>query len=305
MATRHTLWRHVLMIVFAIWGGFAHAADCIAPARPGGGFDVTCRLLADSLPGITDRFMPGGVGAVAFNAVLAGEEEHALVAFSEGSIRNLVRGAYGPHDIDDVRWLAALALDHGAVTVRADAPWSDLPALLAAAAVNPRHVAFGGGGGVGGLDWRRAQALARLGHVSTDRLRFVAFEGGGGCTEALLQGFVQACLNDVSDSQAAIDDGMPLRIVAVLAPERMEGALAGVATAREQGIALDWPVLRGVYASRTMPEADVWQDRLARLMATPEFHAALKRHHLQPAGLTGPALDRRLARIADDARRTD
>ncbi len=46
--------------------------ECIAPAKPGGGLDIMCRLLAasiaDSLLVPTSiRYMPGGIGALAFN----------------------------------------------------------------------------------------------------------------------------------------------------------------------------------------------------------------------------------------------
>ena len=58
----------------------AHAAgplektECIAPAKPGGGFDLTCKLVQSGLLNgkfITSpmrvTYMPGGIGAVAYN----------------------------------------------------------------------------------------------------------------------------------------------------------------------------------------------------------------------------------------------
>src|SRR5690625_4508338 len=48
--------------------------ECIAPAKPGGGYDLTCRLAANGLEetGRIDQpmvvsYMPGGIGAVAYN----------------------------------------------------------------------------------------------------------------------------------------------------------------------------------------------------------------------------------------------
>ncbi len=46
--------------------------ECIAPAKPGGGHDIMCQLLAASvadslLIDMSIRFMPGGIGALAFN----------------------------------------------------------------------------------------------------------------------------------------------------------------------------------------------------------------------------------------------
>ena len=51
--------------------------ECIAPAKPGGGFDLTCKLAQSGLKdsGLLEApmrvtYMPGGVGAVAYNAVV-------------------------------------------------------------------------------------------------------------------------------------------------------------------------------------------------------------------------------------------
>ena len=52
--------------------------ECVAPAQPGGGFDLTCRLAQESLKkaealkaSMRIVYMPGGIGAVAYNNVVA------------------------------------------------------------------------------------------------------------------------------------------------------------------------------------------------------------------------------------------
>ncbi|WP_421195519.1 hypothetical protein [Aeromonas jandaei] len=96
--------------------------ECIAPAKPGGGFDLTCKLLQVSLQetGTIDKpmrvtYMPGGVGAVAYNAIVAQRPAEAgtVVAFSGGSLLNLSQGKFGRYGVDDVRWLAAVGTDYG------------------------------------------------------------------------------------------------------------------------------------------------------------------------------------------------
>lgn len=286
----------------------ADTATCVAPADPGGGFDLTCRLVAEALSPETDvtrTFQPGGVGAVAFNAVVeGGAAPGTLVAFSEGSIYNLALGHYGRHDLGNVRWLAGIAQDHGVVVVAEDAPWQDLRSLLDAVAADPQRVAIGGGGTIPGQDWMRAAMTARLAGIGPDALRFVALEGGGNCTRALIAGFVAACMNDVGDTQAAIEAGQPLRILAVMAPQRLSGPLSDIPTAREQGIPLDWPVLRGLYMAPGTDEAEFrsWQQRMEVLTASPEWAALMARHHLTPLSLTGPALEARLTDLAAEAR---
>ena len=94
--------------------------ECVAPAKPGGGFDLTCRLTQTSLKegGVLKRpmrivYMPGGVGAVAYNNIVAQrpDEGGAIVAFSGGSLLNLAQGKFGRYSVDDVRWLAAIGAD--------------------------------------------------------------------------------------------------------------------------------------------------------------------------------------------------
>ena len=52
--------------------------ECIAPAKPGGGFDLTCKLAQRALQEgkyasdpMRVSYMPGGIGAVAYNAIVA------------------------------------------------------------------------------------------------------------------------------------------------------------------------------------------------------------------------------------------
>ena len=76
--------------------------ECIAGAKPGGGFDLTCKLAQTALLDaqiIKDpmrvTYMPGGIGAVAYNAVVAQRpgEGNTIVAFSGGSLLNLAQAS--------------------------------------------------------------------------------------------------------------------------------------------------------------------------------------------------------------------
>jgi putative tricarboxylic transport membrane protein len=101
--------------------------ECIAPAAPGGGFDLTCKLAQSALVNeklltkpMRVTYMPGGVGAVAYNAVVAQRPADAgtLVAWSSGSLLNLAQGKFGRFDETNVRWLAAVGTSYGAIGYR-------------------------------------------------------------------------------------------------------------------------------------------------------------------------------------------
>ena len=107
--------------------------ECVAPANPGGGFDLTCRVVQTGLePHVSEpiqvTFMPGGIGAVAYNLfnTTRTDDGSAIVAFSTGSLLNIVTGKYGAFDETDVRWVGTAGADFGAIVVRADSEYEDL-----------------------------------------------------------------------------------------------------------------------------------------------------------------------------------
>lgn len=276
--------------------------ECIAPAQPGGGFDITCKLAqaalteAEILPSpLRVSYMPGGIGAVAFSTIVGQrpDEPGTIVAFSAGSLLNLAQGKFGAHDADDVRWVASVGADYGAVVVPADSEWTSLQQMMDAIKADAGSVILGAGGTIGSQDWMKAALTARAAGIDHKTMRFVAFEGGGDCATALQGGHVQACMNDVGDSQAAIDGGAPLKLLAIFAPERLPGKLAEVATAKEQGFDIQWPIVRGFYVGPGVSDEDYnwWVDAFQKAMDAPSYAALLESRNLLPLPMTGEELD--------------
>jgi len=193
--------------------------------------------------------MPGGIGAVAYNSIVGQRraEPGTIVAFSAGSLLNIAQGKFGAYSEKDVRWVASIGTDYGAVVVQADSPYKSLSELMDAIKKDPTSVIIGAGGTIGSQDWMKAAMAARAAGIDYKAMRFVAFEGGGDCATALQGGHVNVCMNDVGDSQAAIDGGAPLKLLAIFSEERLPGKLAEVQTAKEQGFDILWPVVRGFY----------------------------------------------------------
>src|SRR4051794_1360735 len=86
---------------------------CLVPAKPEGGFDLTCKLGQAMLAGSTAlqlKYLPGGIGALAYSTVVTKrpDDGSTIVAFSSGSLLNLAQGKFGPHTETDVRWLAVV-----------------------------------------------------------------------------------------------------------------------------------------------------------------------------------------------------
>lgn len=272
--------------------------ECIAPAQPGGGFDITCKLAQSSLQKsgalsapMRVSYMPGGIGAVAYNAVVGQRraEPGTIIAFSAGSLLNLAQGKYGAYTAKDVRWLATVGADYGAVVVQQDSEYKSLTDLMAAIKADPTSVIIGAGGTIGSQDWMKAAMAARAAGIDYKTMRFVAFEGGGDCATALQGGHVDVCMNDVGDSQAAIDGGAPLRLLAIFSEKRLEGKLANVPTAVEQGFDITWPIARGFYVGPDVSDADYkwWVEAFAATMKSPDYTKALQDRNLYTLPMVG------------------
>jgi len=290
-----------LAISFAVAGPL-DKTECIAPAKPGGGFDLTCKLAQSALMDgkfINDpmriTYMPGGIGAVAYNAVVAQRpaEANTIVAFSGGSLLNLAQGKFGRYGENDVRWLAAIGADYGAVIVAQNSPIKTMADLVAAVKADPTRVVFGAGGTVGSQDWMKAALTAKAAGLNPKSMRFVAFEGGGEALTALQGGHVQVYSGDASEAAEQIKAGAKIRVVAVMADKRLEGGLASVPTAKEQGFDIQWPIIRGFYIGPKVGDADykVWVDTFNRMMATPTFARLRAERGLFPYSKTGTELD--------------
>ena len=236
-------------------------AECIAPANPGGGFDLTCRIAQNGLaPHLTEplqvTFMPGGVGAVAINLfnTTRTDDGAAIVAFSSGSLLNMATGKYGEWDEDDVRFLAAAGADYGAVVVPGDSEYETLDDLMAALEGDVGSIAIGAGGGVGSQDWMKGALLVRSRDLDPRDMRYVAFDGGGEAIAALLGGSIQAYMGDVGEMVPFMETD-DMRILAVMSPERLPAPFADIPTTAELGYeGAEWVILRGFYMGKDVSD---------------------------------------------------
>ena len=290
-----------LFAVTAAFAGQPSRPDCIAPAKPGGGFDLTCKLAQSGLQNggylsepMRVSYMPGGIGAVAYNAIVAQRPDEAgtIVAFSGGSLLNLAQKKFGKYGVDDVRWLAAIGADFGMVAVRADSPYQNLGDLIAALKQDPTSVVFGAGGTIGSQDWMKSALIARAAGIDYRKMRYVAFEGGGESLTALLGGHIQAYSGDVAEIVPHLEAGK-IRVIAVLADERLPGAVSQLPTAKEQGFDISWPIIRGFYMGPKVSDAEFnwWVDTFNKMLASPDFDKLRTERGLFPFDKTGADLD--------------
>lgn len=299
------------MTITRLCGAFAVAAtlampafaeitrpECVAPANPGGGFDLTCRVAQTGLEphlgtALEVSFMPGGIGAVAYSQfnTTRTDDGSAIVAFSTGSLLNIATGKYGEFDENDVRWVATAGADFGAVIVRADSPYQNLSELMADFAADPASVVVGAGGSVGSQDWMKAALLLRGAGSDPRAMRYVAFDGGGDAIAALLGGSIGVYTGDMGEMTPHLEAGT-MRVLAAMSAERLDGVFADIPTAKEQGFDVEWTIMRGFYMGGSVSDEDynAWVDAFEAAYATPEFAAVQIEKGLLPLNIAGDDL---------------
>lgn len=272
--------------------------ECIAPANPGGGWDFTCRQFGKVaqdlklIPGTMQVVnLSGGGGGVAFAEVVnkRKDDNDLVVAASTATATRLAQNAYPGNSADQVRWLGSVGADYGVIAVSAKSEIETLPQLMDQIKADPRSIAFGGGSAVGGWDHLKILIAANKAGIEDVRsVKYIAFAGGGEAITQLLAGSLQAYTGDLSEAKGFVNSG-DIKVLAVLAPERLDGAFADFPTAKEQGIDAVGANWRGFYAPGGMSDEayDYWSQAIAQLSGSDEWKQVMETNGLAPLALSG------------------
>jgi putative tricarboxylic transport membrane protein len=285
----------VLCAAFALVGPVAAKPDkteCIVGAKPGGGFDLTCRILGGALQStnmierpMTYTYMEGGVGATAYNHIIGTRpaDPGAVVAVSTGSALLLAQKKFGVYDESAVRWVCAIGAEFGSVIVSPDSPYKSLKDLIEAIKAKPQEFSVAGGGAVGSQDWMKAALIFKAAGQDPRKMRYIAVEGGGPVVTNVLGGHVKIGSSDIAEFLPHHKSGK-VRVLAVMSPERLAGEAQDIPTAKEQGFDILWTVWRGVYVGPKVSDADYnwWVETLEKVSKTPEFRKEQEARGLYP-----------------------
>lgn len=280
------------------WAFEPGSTECIAPSGAGGGWDMTCRLVGKALqdqkliPGsmlVTNKAGAGGGAAFAEVVNKRGADNNLIVAASSSTATRLAQGAYSGSDYTMVRWLGSIGTDYGVIGVPPDSPIKSLPELIAKVKADPTSVTFAGGSAVGGWDHLKVLIAAKKGGITSLRtVKYVAFDGGAEAITQLMAGKVNAFTGDASEAKGFVDAGK-LKVLAVLAPERLSGEFGKFPTAKEQGLDVVGANWRGFYVPGKMSDDayNFWVKQLNTVTASKEWKAAAARNGMEPLNLSG------------------
>jgi len=268
------------------------AAECIAPANPGGGWDFTCRQIGKIMYdiGAVDKpiqvtNMAGAGGGLAYNHVVAERNNDAdlIVAASSATTTRLAQNAYAGMTADRVRFVGAIGADPGVIVVAKDSPFKSLGDLINAIKANPGSVTFAGGSATGGFDHMKPlMLLQRAGFTDIRKVKYIGLDGGADAITQTIGGFTQAMTGDMSEIVGFLKAG-EIRVLAVLTDERVPG-FESIPTAKEQGfdvVAVNW---RGLYIPRGVSDDtfNMWAGRLKKVADSNEWKTAMAANGLAP-----------------------
>jgi len=270
----------------------ATAAECIAPANPGGGWDFTCRQIGKIMYdiGAVDKpiqvtNMPGAGGGLAYGNVVneRGDDADLIVAASSATTTRLAQNAYAGMTADQVRFVGAIGADPGVIVVAADSPFQSLGEMIDAIKSDPGSVAFAGGSAVGGFDHLKPlMILKEGGFTDITKVKYIGVDGGADAITQTVGGFTQAMTGDMSEVVSFLANG-DIRVLAVLTEERVPG-FDDIPTAKEQGfdvVAVNW---RGLYVPKGISDEkfDEWAGKLQQVADSPEWAEAMAANGLAP-----------------------
>jgi len=267
--------------------------ECLAPADPGGGWDFTCRSVGNVLqklglvPGSVQTVnMAGAGGGVAYAHTVSkrAHDSNLLVAASTATTTRLAQKQFPGMDVDMVTWLGALGADFGIIAVGKNSPYQNLNELMEALRANPKSVKFAGGSARGGWDHLKVLMAAKAAGVEKlAAIPYLSYNNGGEAMTQVVGGQVDAFTGDISEVTGFMESG-DLRVLAVLAEERLPEPFSGIPTAREQGIDALGPNWRGFYMPKGADEGakKYWTDALETLYASEEWKQVMKSNGLVP-----------------------
>lgn len=267
----------------------------IAPAAPGGGWDLVAREAQQSLrsnkivlnPQVLN--VPGAGGTIGLSQLRRMDGESSTIMVT-GTV--MLGGiALSPSDLDlsEMTPIARLAEDFEVIAVPEHSEFQTLDDLIAAWEQDPGAMPIGGGS-AGGIDHMVAAMLAREAGIDPAEIEYAAYAGGGDLTIALLStasGTPGVGISGFNDFRDLIEDGR-LRALAVVAPERLEGL--DVPTMEEVGYpAVDLVNWRGFVAPAGLSEEEqeVLIDIVTEMVDTPEWQEAVDRNRWEESFLTG------------------
>lgn len=253
-------------------GGFPYRPlSLLVPANPGGGWDQLARLMQQVItasqlsPKPLDVFNKGGAGgAIGLAELMTRRHDDAYTLMVSGAVMiGSTISQNSPFRASETKPLARLILENLVVAVPTSSPYRTMEDLIAAYRQKPETVSWCGGS-AGGVDHILVGLITEAAGLSPDKVRYVAYSGGGEASAAIMGGQVTAAVSGLGEWRSLAQSGH-IRLLATASPERVGDR--AIPTLKEAGLDVVLQNWRGVFAAPGAPDDAVkwWTELLNKM----------------------------------------
>jgi putative tricarboxylic transport membrane protein len=257
----------------------ARNVEIVVGVGPGGGIDRTARaiqkILQDQkLLDVTATVVnkPGGGGTVAQAQLNQRQgDAHVWEITATSLLTNHITGRSALSH-KDFTPIAMLSDEYIGFLVRADSPLKTGRDLLNLLKADPESLPIGIATAAGNTNHIAAGLAAKIAGGDVKKLKVVVFGSGGESMTALLGGHVGLVATPSANAIPHLQSGK-MRVLAVAAPARLEGALASVPTWKEQRADIVVANWRPAIGPKGWSAAQIafWEEALARVTRSEEW----------------------------------
>jgi putative tricarboxylic transport membrane protein len=263
----------------------ARTVEIVVGVGPGGGIDRTARFMQKILQdhhlvevATTVVNKPGGGSTIslAYLNQRVGDA-HVWEISATSLLTNNITGksTYGHKDFTPV---AMLYDEYIGFLVREDSPLKTGKDLLNALKNTPESLPIGIATSSGNTNHIAAGLAAKIAGGDVKKLKVVIFSSGGDAMTALLGGHVAVVATPAANAIPHMQAGR-MRVLAIAAPARLDGALSVVPTWKEQGaniVVTNWRPVIGP-KGWSAPQIAFWENVFAKLTASEDWKSEVAR----------------------------
>lgn len=284
--------------------------EIVVGTAPGSGVDRPARIIQNIIEDkrlidatVTVVNKPGAGGAIAYTYIRQRPgDAHSVVLASPTLVTNHITGKRTLHH-SDLTALALLASEYVSFAVRNDSPIRTAQDLRDALKRDPKSLAIGIGTSVSNNNHMAIAQFAKYIGADVAQLKAVAFRAPDEVTTALMGGHLDAMALAASNIVSHLRGGK-IRVIALAAPTRSEGALAAIPTLKEQGFDVVTRQWRAFFAPKGLTPAQLFyrEGTLARVVQTEQWQTYLEGVANESTYLNGKDTEKFLAAEYDELR---
>jgi putative tricarboxylic transport membrane protein len=234
----------------------------MAPAAPGGGWDLTARTMQKALKDASITSQPvevdnvtGAAGTVGLAQLVSkhNADPHRLMVTGLVMVGGVVTNKSAVK-LTQTTPIATLTAEAEVIVVPSASRYKTLADLVADFKANPTAIKWGGGS-AGGTDQILVGLLAKAAGVDPKQAKYIPYSGGGETKAALLSGDLGVGVSSVSEFKELVKSGQ-LRALAVSGAAGVDaGAGTPAPTIKESGYEVELMNWRGVVAPPGLSDA--------------------------------------------------